>query len=418
MKKIFHGILFVMMCTHAYGGGYRVALQGARQTAMGHTGVGIVMDASNVFFNPAGLSFLKSKWSVSAGVTLLWATAHYQDTRTYAQYKTQSPMGTPLSLYAAYKVNDRLSLGLGLYTPFGSAIKWPQGWEGRILVASIDMKVFFFQPTFSYKVNDWLSLGGGLILSRGSIDLKRYGPLKESAQVRLHDGSASGFGYRLSAMARPLPHWTFGLDYRSEIDLEVKGGDVTLNGFPKSLIGAQGSPILDDHDHFDATLPLPAELSAGASFQATRALLLALDVNYTFWKAYRNLVVQFHKNKMGFTEDGQPTTLYRSPRNYKDVLTYRFGAQYDFTPRLTGRLGYYYDPSPSPAAYWSPETPTTDDNSLTAGFSYVLNDHLTFDLAYLYVNGKERSVKNEHDKFFGRVYARAHALSLGITCNF
>lgn len=406
-----------MACAPAYGGGYRVSLQGTRQVAMGHTGVGIVMDASNVFFNPAGLSFLKSKWAVSAGVSLLWSKLYYQDTRTYKQYQTQDPMGTPLDFYAAYKINEKLAVGLGLYTPFGSAVKWPEDWDGRALITSIDMKSLFFQPTLSYKVNDWLSLGGGMIFALSSVSLKRSHYLEEGARVALHDGDASGFGYRLSVMAKPFKRWTFGVDYRSKVAIKAKKGNVTLNGFPKSLLGAPWSVLVSEDDHFDATLPLAGELSAGLSFEATQKLLLALDLNYTFWKAYRALDIQFEKNRLGF-EQGQFSTHAHSPRNYHNTFTYRLGAQYAFASDFTGRLGYYYDPSPSPDAYWSPETPSTDNQGFTAGFSYKLNTHLDFDAAYVYIHGRERSVNNQTEDFFGQVYTRAQVASFGFSLHF
>ncbi len=111
---------------------------------MRHTGVGIAMDASNVFFNPAGLSHLASKWGVSTGVSILWDAAHYQDPSTYTQYQTDSPLGTPLDLYAACKVNDRLSVGMRFYNPFGSRVEWPEDWTGRTLVTSVDLKALFF----------------------------------------------------------------------------------------------------------------------------------------------------------------------------------------------------------------------------------------------------------------------------------
>lgn len=407
-KNVFFLFLTALLPVSSFAGGYLISLQGIRQMAMGHTGVGIAMDASNVFFNPAGLSYLKSKLAVSTGVSILWDRAHYQNTDTWRQYQTDSPTGTPLDCYAAYKLNDRLSVGLGFYTPFGSQVEWPEDWTGRTLVTSVDLKSLFFQPTVSYKLRDWLSLGGGLIIASGAVNLQRADLLAAGAKVELDKHGITRLGYKLSLMVKPLERLTLGIDYRSEIDMEAEGGDASFIGFPASIFHEPSSPLQTADDRFDASLPLPAELSVGLSYRVGQKWLLAGDLNYTYWSAYDALRVHFQTNQ---------AASFTTPRNYENTFIYRLGAQYLCTPRLTVRLGYYRDQSPSPDSYWSPETPTTDNDGFTAGFSYAISKRLACDLAYLYVNGNERSVHNKTSAFYGDVYAQAHVFGLGITFN-
>src|SRR5207248_7632403 len=51
----------------AFAGGFQVNLQGQKQTGMGHTGTGLLSDASCIFFNPGAMTFLDSGASVVAG---------------------------------------------------------------------------------------------------------------------------------------------------------------------------------------------------------------------------------------------------------------------------------------------------------------------------------------------------------------
>jgi long-chain fatty acid transport protein len=55
MKKIIVVLLIGMsVATSLHAGGYRVATQGQRALAMGHTGVAMTDSAESIFFNPGG----------------------------------------------------------------------------------------------------------------------------------------------------------------------------------------------------------------------------------------------------------------------------------------------------------------------------------------------------------------------------
>ncbi|HZJ36882.1 MAG TPA: transporter, partial [Gillisia sp.] len=66
MKKLLLLMLIMLSTAVTYAGGYRVALQGQRALAMGHTGVAVVNSAELGFFNPSGLVYLENKINISA----------------------------------------------------------------------------------------------------------------------------------------------------------------------------------------------------------------------------------------------------------------------------------------------------------------------------------------------------------------
>ena len=116
MKKLFISTT-LLAGIFSYAGGFRVSLQGVKQLAMAHTSAH-AEDASVTFFNPAGMSFIPKKLSVVAGSFAVLSKVTYQNPDTRESYSTNSPVGTPIYAAIAYKVTDKLSVGMSFTTPF------------------------------------------------------------------------------------------------------------------------------------------------------------------------------------------------------------------------------------------------------------------------------------------------------------
>ena len=172
MRKLLSLTMMALTTASAFAGGYRVSLQGQKQLAMGHTGVAVVNSAEVLFFNPAGASFLNDRFNFSFGSSVLFARTAFQN-ETYNWHASTENIGAPLNLYASYRANDWLTLGLAVYTPYGSAVEWEDDWQGSHLVNNIDLKAIYIQPTVAVKVADNFSVGGGLIYVTGSVNFNR-----------------------------------------------------------------------------------------------------------------------------------------------------------------------------------------------------------------------------------------------------
>jgi long-chain fatty acid transport protein len=370
-----------------FAGGYRVSIQGQKQLAMGHTGVAVVNSAEVTFFNPAGMSFLDKKFNLSVGGNALFAKTRYQDSQ-YNRTAATDNMGTPFSLYATYKINDWVSAGLAVYTPYGSSVAWDQDWAGAHLVNNIDLQAIFIQPTVSFKIEDIFSIGGGPIFVNGSVNFNRNltpNPVLSNngsgTDVTLDAKGISAMGYNVGMMFKLSNQVTFGMDYRSEIIMEARGGDATFADVPAIAAGSFTNTT------FSADLPLPAEMTAGISYKPSDKWLFAFDYNYTKWDVYESLDVDF--------DNALPTSI--NPRNYKNASTFRFGAQYKATEKFTLRGGYYIDESPVQDGYFAPETPRNDSVGYTGGFTYQVNSKLGIDMSFLYLHFDE--VDNSYDYF-------------------
>ncbi|MGB3590136.1 MAG: outer membrane protein transport protein [Nonlabens sp.] len=378
MNKLSAFLLLCVVSATAFAGGYRVSTQSNRQLAMGHTGVAVVNSADILFFNPAGLAHLESRLSVSAGGFGIFSDVQYQNRELGTFAETDSPAGTPVYLYASYKVTDDFAVGLGVYTPYGSNVTWPTDWEGSHLVNEIELSAIFIQPTLSYQLFDSVSIGAGPILALGGVEFNRNASRSltdtqgNRSNVAIEDAGVTGWGWTAGILFTPDDHFSLGFNYRSLINIESTEGEATFTNFPNSSLvpnnGVQG---------FTATLPLPAEATVGIAYEIDK-WLFAFDYNRAFWSEYESLDIQF--------ENGSQSL---NPRNYKDASTYRLGAQYTATDKLTVRAGYYFDESPVQSGYFAPETPRNDSNGYTFGLSYNVNDRFAIDGSVAFLRFKE-----------------------------
>lgn len=416
MRKLLSLTLLALAGSTAFAGGYRVSIQGQKQLAMGHTGVAVVNSAEVAFFNPAGMAFLDKKFNLSVGVGGLFAETKFQNSQYNWEASTQN-VGTPFNIYATYKVNEWFTAGLAVYTPYGSSVEWDQDWEGAHLVNNIDLKAIFFQPTVSVRIGEHFSLGGGPILAMGGVNFNRNlatNPLLSEngsgADVTLDSQGITAWGYTAGLMFNPTDKLRLGMNYRSEIIMEARGGDADFNDVP---VFAEADPRFQDQK-FDADLPLPAEFTVGLSYEVTDKWLLAFDYNRTMWSVYEALTVSF--------ENGTTSV---NPRNYQNSSAYRVGTQYKANDKFTFRAGWYFDESPVQDGYFAPETPRNDSMGYTGGLTYQLNSKFGIDFSFLYLQFDE--VDNSYDYYsengnvqpFGGTYkSSVFSPGIGITYGF
>lgn len=319
MKKLLFPALFALATAVTYAGGYRVSLQGQRALAMGHTGVAVVNSAELGFFNPSGLVYLENRLNISAGVSAVFSDVVWQNSAFGEQARTDSPVGTPFYLYASYKMNDWLALGLSVYTPYGSNVNWEDDWAGSHLVNNIDLQAIYIQPVASIKLSEYFSIGGGPIFVTGGVNFNRNLNRTLSniegnrANVTVDATGVSSWGWSGSMMFSPSERFRVGFNYRSEIILEAEGGDAVFSNIPNSPLTSFQNTT------FNASLPLPAEVSAGLSYQFHDKWLFAFDINETLWSVYNSLDIDFADPNIPDSEN---------LRNYKDSSIYRFGLQY------------------------------------------------------------------------------------------
>lgn len=449
-KKISLFILANLVGLSLMAEGYQLNSQSTRQTGMGHIGTALKLGAESMVFNPAGLSFMQGTNEFSVGLTGIFSKVNF----TSGSYSVDSdnPMGTPLFLYAATSLSDKLFAGISVTNPAGNSLVWPDNWSGSHLVQNISLKTFSIQPTLSLKICDQWSVGAGLMLNLGSFNLNKgvlpVGALtpylavagvsqalkdiieetQELSPLNMNLAGNADFamGFNVGILFTPTEEWSFGLSYRSKVRMSVSNGVASLKYGASNLsqvfaalTNDPNSPLFNpqiagalslDKASFAAELPIPSNLQFGVAYKPSCNLLLSAELQYVGWKAYDQLVIDF----------GNPIFNSVQPKNFKNTMIYRVGGEYTPTEKISLRAGVIYDSTPVDLTLYSPETPGANKISATAGLSYTFSKKMALDLAVQYLNGAktEGSVPIAPSVTFGGAYKSTAILpSIGVRFN-
>ena len=398
-------LIFSLLPYLVNAGGFQVNLQGTKQTGMGHLGTSFYLGASSIYFNPAMMGIDTNRFSFELGVSFIMSDVTYQNQETGISEKTDNDVSTPFYFYGTYKVNDRISAGLGIYTPYGSTVNWGESWSGKNLIQEITLRAIYLQPTIAYSINEKLRIGAGLIAAFGSFEIDRAIPAPIGNNNNVHlEGDETGFGFNAGLHYQLTEKLSLGLSYRSKVDIELEDGDVTFNVDP-SLASSFPS------GQFAADLPLVATSTIGIAYKLNEKFTLAIEGSFVEWGEYESLDFDFENNTALLTDS-------ENPRNYEDAFIFRIGGQYELNEQLTLRAGAYYDESPIQDMYFNPETPNSNNLAFTGGISYQPISGLNVDFSALFINGEERTSEYQPENFGGKYKSFSFIPGIGLSYNF
>lgn len=406
MVRCLLALLFTFASLPIFAGGFQVNVQGQRQLGMGHTGTGLLMDGSFVFFNPGAGIFLDRRLTITGGVTFLKPRTVYLEPQpgVYSAEMVHNT-GTPFGFYATWRAGN-WAASVGVYTPFGSRAQWEDDWKGQFLIREINLKTIFIQPTVTYKFNEFIGVGAGFVYATGGFKLRKGVPTQnqsgEYGEGSL-DGSASGMGYNVGVYFRMNEVWSAGISYRSTVNVKVENGTADFT-VPSSLADYFPSTT------FTTAIKLPQVMNVGVGF-STGKWKVAADFNYIGWSSYDSLRIDFAENTDKLED-------IASARMYKNSWIARIGFQYQPIGRIFLRAGCYFDKSPVQDGYLTPETPDADRIGITAGATIILGKNLQLDLSFLFVEGMKRTDTNLETQFSGTYKSRLVAPGFGFTYQF
>ena len=357
---------------------------GSRAMGMGGAVIAWTNDVSLFYFNPAGAANAEGTW-----ISLFETNLIPSGTYTLAAYgidaKTKSKIYPAGALGFIKPLSDKLTIGLGVYTPSGTGATW-DGQQLKALSAGTAYEwesflgVVTVSPLVAYKVSDKLALGATINLNYGMMNIKRpgLGQYEES----LH---GIGFGATLGMQFKPSDKLAFGLSYKLPVSVTLKG-DATM-----SMANLLGAALESD---ITRKTTLPMWLGAGVSFKPMNKLRLAFDVNWTNWKKLDKIPVEF--------SDAKWTALISHPvykaafdqnldLKWTDCIQVRAGAEYMICESWAVRLGYMRDPSPAPLETMNILLPQIPYNMFTVGAGYT-GAKLSVNAALEILRGAEQTV--------------------------
>jgi len=249
-------------------------------------------DASTVYFNPAGMTSLSEGHNFSLATTIMDRRTHFTNEGTGGLLNNAPPFGygKPLgddggdaggihaipALYYSYALTQDWRFGLAINPTFADETEYDSNFVGRYSGLKTKIRVININPTVAYKVNDQLSLALGIDFARTDIEFKQAVPtLPVGADgVGVLKGNANGWGYNFGLMYKITPKTQLGLSYRSRIKFDLDGEKKTSGAADRSIT---------------ATLETPDTASLAINHQLNDKWTVLADYTWTGWSSLQQL---------------------------------------------------------------------------------------------------------------------------------
>lgn len=407
---------------NSQAGGFQLNEHGARAMAMGFAvASGDACDVSTIFYNPAGMSFLRDGFSLMIGVTPLLPQATFTGPTNSNNSATTSMdlWAFPLPhLYAAYKLQVSgisLAAGVGVFVPFGAGTSWKENWTGRNLALRTYLQTITVNPVVSIGLFDnRVSLAGGVTISHGTAELRQRVPNFGVEPFLNLKGEDNRVSWNAGLIVEPVKGLKIGAAYRHNILMNYDGkATFTLDAAGTQPLPAGLNNLFADGPG-GTSLNLPFDIRTGISYRFSEKFMMELGFDYVGWSSYDTLRIRFDKLPGAPSRSGSVI----NPRNYYNTPTFRLGAEYNATETLKVRGGAFYDVVPVEARYTQPILPDANRIGITAGAGFALSENLTADVSYMFVYGLQREVKESTFGFDGVYNSWANALSVSFSYRF
>src|SRR5512136_1252286 len=149
----------------AHSAGFMIYEHGAAAMAMAGAYTSLAKDPSALWHNPAGIAWLEGT-RIMGGATFIFpsGTVDFPNYPGAPRYSQEHKIFTPPNLYLTHQLSKKAVIGLGVFAPFGLGMTWPDPttFPWRYLGTSGEMETFFINPAIAFKVTDRLSLGLGV----------------------------------------------------------------------------------------------------------------------------------------------------------------------------------------------------------------------------------------------------------------
>lgn len=182
LKKTAFILSTALLSTAVQASGYHFGTQSVNAQSTANAAAAEAADASTIFYNPAGLTKLDSS-QISVNANIVLPSIHYEaDSATdFTGLPVQGSKNGKITkttvaphIYGAYKVNDNLTVGLGVYVPFGSATEYEKDSVLRHNINKLGLTSIAVEPVAAWKLNDRHSFGAGIIAQHTSAELRKY----------------------------------------------------------------------------------------------------------------------------------------------------------------------------------------------------------------------------------------------------
>ena len=390
----------------AMAGAFQLNEQGVSGQGTSNAGrASTVTDATIVFGNPAGMSFL-DRAQVTAGTAFLTVDTDIDSAGDGSNEGDMVPdTFIPFGFYVQ-PINDNLHFGLGVYAPFGLITDYEGQFEGRFYGDRSKVEVVTIQPTISVKFSEQFSAGFGLTYNQIDGELTANTP---GGPVGLFDGTTgaplggnglagegdvdvegddNAWGFTFGAMYKPWEHTTFGFAYHSEVEYDLEGKARFTNvraAQPGPVPGSVAAGTFSQQTDADLSITLPEVWDFSVTHELNDRWTVMAGAAMTNWSEFDELRVE---NDVREIVEAQ---------NYEDSWQYSIGTAYQLNPQWVLRTGLAYDETPIKDEYRSVRVPSDDRIIFSLGAGWTPTPDLTVDVAYSYIHESDAEISQEEE---------------------
>ena len=354
MKKILlpAGALGAMIAsTGAEAAGYHLSEYTTTGLGRSFAGVGVMGDDySAIGFNPAGMQY-NAKSGGQVGVTMVSLHTDYKGTSESNPMGHLDGDGTSIkktgyghtrptrvlpNVFAQHKLNDKMTLGLGVYVPFGLATDYKNGWFGENHAELSQVSSQTISPSLSYQVTDTIALGAAVniqyIEAKLTGEVEKNGMTIPGATNNLR-GDDVGVGYTIGATFTPRKDVRLGVSYRSKVKHKLEG-DVKLTGVPGLVTTATAGAVSNGNKDIFTKITTPEVLLFSGAWDMNKCFTLTGTARWTRWSQFDRLDIYETKTRNLLTGTNE---------NWKNTWYYAVGLDYRRNQNWTFRTGIGYD---------------------------------------------------------------------------
>ena len=399
-----------------FASGFSIMELGARAAGMGGAFAAIADDGSALYYNPAGIAFQEGTRFESDGFLV---KGKFRFIPAAPPSGTVVPSGgyngavSPAfqflgNMYFTHQINDKLTVGVGLFAPFGLGDNWtnfkdsdptPTKFVGRYAGTRGILQNMWLQPTVAYKVTPNFAVSLAPVIAYNHILLEEsllnplvdgitfgqnvasqllpgVNPAQAAASIGrlLPEGRArfAGTAFNMGGAGGIL--WkhgksSIGVSYKTPITYHVTGKasfaftGSTLTPF-LSALGAPSFNTLFPNQPISASFTMPGTLTIGVASTRIKHQMLSFDFVYQNYSRFQDIPLNFSQTVGTAT----PAEL-RFHFGFHDTYLIRAGWEKRLNETYIVRAGYYFDHSAVPDATVGPFFPDSSKNVITAGMS-------------------------------------------------
>lgn len=372
-------IAFILIWTpYVFASGFYLYNQDIKAQAQASAFTAQADNPSAVYYNPAGMSQLDGT-QVSANGRFVRLETEYESTLGATEDMQAEWAVVPAAYITSDLATEKWTFGLGLFAPFGLSTSWSDTGLFKYIATDTAFNMVDINPSVAYQLLPELSVGLGVdyynVYSYTS-ELKQN-LLIADADVEL-DVDGDGWGFNLGALWKPHEQHSFGLTYRSRVDIEFSG-DFTVDNIP-IILGLPASIS----SNVTADLTLPSIVSGGYAFRPTDKLKLEADIYWVEWSTL---------DKVEIINDDTGILLSSTDKNWEDTWVFAIGGEYYLKEDLALRAGYFFAENAIPEGTFDPVVPDNDLHAFSVGLGYTI-DRFTIDIAYTLGIYEERDIDN------------------------